>query len=308
MSDELSSGALRARLIAQTEHALGCGALQPISTEFEFVEQGGIRFLVRVVSNLARKQRAKRQQAKKTTVSGKAFNPFLPYEQDLFVSDLSATHLCLLNKFNVMAHHLLIITRAFELQESELTAADFEAMWACLLEIEGLAFYNAGKVAGASQRHKHLQLVPLPLVPEGSGLPIEAAIAAAEFQGLLGTLPAFPFEHAIVKLNPAWAEQSCATAAQKTLERYHRMLRATGLSCSGAANGTRKLGTYNLLATKEWMLLVPRSQECSKSISVNALGFAGALLVRDQSQLQLLKDLGPMTLLQQVACPSKPNT
>jgi len=30
----------------------------------------------------------------------------------------------------------------------------------------GSRFYNAGRVAGASQARKHLQLVPLPLAPE----------------------------------------------------------------------------------------------------------------------------------------------
>ena len=292
--------------MAQTEYALGCGALQPISTEAEFVEQGGIHFLVRIVSSLARKQRAKRKQIQKTLVSGKAFNPFLPYEQDLFVSDVSDTHLCLLNKFNVMAHHLLIVTRTFEPQESELTAQDFEAMWACMLEVEGLAFYNAGKAAGASQQHKHLQLVPLPLVTNGPGLPIEAAIAAAQFQGTVGTLPVFPFQHAIVTLNPAWAEGSVSTAAEKTLECYHLLLHAVGLQRCGAGKGMGDLGAYNLLATKDWMLMIPRSQDCCGSISINALGFAGALLVRDRSQLQLLKEQGPMTLLQNVACPQKP--
>jgi ATP adenylyltransferase len=49
------------------------------------------------------------------------------------------------------------------------------------------------------------------------------------------------------------------------------------------------------------MFLVPRSTECFKGISVNALGFAGGLLVKDEVQLNLLKTFGPMTVLQRVA-------
>ncbi|HEY9876480.1 MAG TPA: hypothetical protein V6D12_23845, partial [Candidatus Obscuribacterales bacterium] len=60
---------------------------------------------------------------------------------------------------------------------------------------------------------------------------------------------------------------------------------------------------YNLLATREWMLIVPRSQERFESISINSLGFAGAMLVRNEQQMQILKDYGPMTALKNVAVP-----
>jgi ATP adenylyltransferase len=61
-------------------------------------------------------------------------------------------------------------------------------------------------------------------------------------------------------------------------------------------------GAYNLLLTRRWMLLTPRVAESYAGISVNALGFAGCLLVHDRQQLALLKHVGPMTVLQQVAC------
>ncbi len=51
------------------------------------------------------------------------------------------------------------------------------------------------------------------------------------------------------------------------------------------------------------MLIVPRSQEEFQGISVNSLGFAGALLVRNQAQMQILKDQGPMNILKSVAVP-----
>ena len=54
------------------------------------------------------------------------------------------------------------MTRAFEEQTDLLNLEDFAALWFCLQEIDGLAFFNGGKIAGASQRHKHLQLIPLP--------------------------------------------------------------------------------------------------------------------------------------------------
>ncbi|MGQ4650251.1 DUF4922 domain-containing protein [Lyngbya aestuarii] len=296
---KLEPGTLWTRVKEQTQHAIQCGALQSIPTEYQFVEQGGINFLVRILSNLARKDKAKQQQDKKTLASGKEFNPFLPPEKDLFVADISETHLCLLNKFNVVDYHLLIVTRAFEEQEKLLTLEDFQAMWACLAQFDGLAFYNGGKIAGASQRHKHLQLVPLPLIANGPKIPIETAIASASFSDSVGTITDFPFVNALARLNPSWGE-SPEVAAEATLECYHTLLRAVGLQGDGASNN-RQSGPYNLLATREWMLLIPRSQEDFESISVNSLGFAGALLVRNEQQMKMLQEHGPITVLKNVA-------
>ena len=54
-------------------------------------------------------------------------NPFLPYDEDLWVAHLSATHTLLLNKFNLVAHHTLVVTREFEAQEAPLSAGDLAA-------------------------------------------------------------------------------------------------------------------------------------------------------------------------------------
>jgi ATP adenylyltransferase len=49
------------------------------------------------------------------------------------------------------------------------------------------------------------------------------------------------------------------------------------------------------------MLLVPRSREFFEGISINSLGYAGALLVRNEEQLEVLKRCGPMTALKNTA-------
>ena len=87
----LKSGRLWKSVLDSTNHALQCGALHSIPTEYEFVEQQGVCFLVRILSNLVRKDEAKQKPRKE-------FNPFLPYEEDLFVTDISDTHVCILNK------------------------------------------------------------------------------------------------------------------------------------------------------------------------------------------------------------------
>lgn len=289
------------RTVAQTKYALNCGALQPIATNYEFVEENGIRFLVRSLANLVRKDTAKQQEQKKTS-AGKDFNPFLPYEENLFVTDISDTHLCLLNKYNVMANHLLIITRGFEEQDNWLTKGDFEAMGACLTAIDGLAFYNGGQEAGASQRHKHLQIVPFPLIPDGERIPIASALAAATFVDGIGTTAHFPFRHAFAKIE--WAEITSPLEVSKVARKcYGTLLKAVGLAYNPAQE-IKQSGAYNLLATREWMMIVPRSRESFESISVNSLGFAGTMFVRNQEQMQVLKQQGIMKVLSEVGYPS----
>lgn len=293
----LKPNTLWRRTLEQTQQAIDCGALQPIATDYEYIERGDVRFLVRIVSSLVRKEKAKNKREKHSKETKKDFNPFLPYEEKLFVADISPTHLCLLNKFNVVEHHLLIVTRHFEHQETWLTASDFEAMQVGLQEIDGLAFYNGGREAGASQKHKHLQLVPLPMMPDGGRLPIEEAIARTQYdaqqEGDIGQTPSFPFPHAIAPLTPD-------TDAETVLQTYYRLLNAVGI-LEGEPTTERQTQPYNLLATREWMLVVPRVREDFQGISVNALGFAGALLVRDETQLQQLKASQPLNILTHVA-------
>ncbi|MBF2000105.1 MAG: phosphorylase [Synechococcales cyanobacterium M58_A2018_015] len=297
----LQPGTLWEKAVARSQQALACGALHPIPTDFAYLEQGGMQFLVRILANLARKEAAK-QQVQQTSPTG-TVNPFLPYETDLFVADLSETHLCLLNKYNVVDHHLLIITRDFEEQETLLNQRDFAALWTCLCEIDGLGFYNSGKTAGASQRHKHLQLVPLPLLPNGEKIPVEPLLNEIAWQtdteiGPIGQATALPFRHGLIRLS----ETDSPAAADHLLQAYSLLLRQLDLY-DPAVSTHSPLGAYNLLVTRQWMLVVPRSQEQYQSISINSLGFAGTLFVRDPEQFQRLQSIGPMTLLQQVAMP-----
>jgi sulfate adenylyltransferase (ADP) / ATP adenylyltransferase len=285
----------------RTRSALASGALQSIPTHYEWLEAGGIQFLVRVVDNIQRKVEARQAQKQK----GPNFNPFLPYEVDLFVGDLSPTHLCLLNKFNVVEHHLLIITRHFESQETLLTRSDFVALWAVLQQIDGFAFFNGGALAGASQPHKHLQVIPLPMVPDDprphARLPIEPLITAALSQGL-SQVPGLPFCHAIAPLQLV-PEADPGQVVQQLQTAYHDLLQACGLTIGDGITATPASGAYNLLATRDWMFLVPRLRDGVGKIGINSLGFAGALLVKNAMQLAHLKSQQPLEILAQVGMP-----
>lgn len=61
----LEPGSLWMRASQQTEFALACGTLHSLTTDYQFIEQNGIKFLVRILANLGRKDKAKKQQDKK---------------------------------------------------------------------------------------------------------------------------------------------------------------------------------------------------------------------------------------------------
>ena len=222
-------------------------------------------------------------------------NPFLPCDPDLFVADISATHRCLLNKYTVLTDHLLIVTRNFEHQEAWLTRQDFQAMWTCMAEFDGLGFYNGGIGAGASQPHKHLQYVPFPLVSRGPDIPIEALLPIG-LPGVIRKSSALTFQHGFVCFDSS-GRGSVTKKADESFDSYISLLSSVGMDVADVENGGRQSGAYNMLMTRNWMLIVPRSLAGFDGISVNALGFAGHLLARNQQQVETIRRNGPLGLL-----------
>ncbi len=285
----LAPGTLPERLALTVSQALACGALQPIATRRSIVKDGGVRFLVRMVDSLARKESERRRA--QTTAAGSPADPFLPPDPRLTVGIVSDTHVAVLNKFNVLPTHLLLVTRRFEPQETLLGPADLAALALCLREIEGLGFYNGGASAGASQPHKHLQLVPLPLGSAGPALPMEPLLLPAEREDLSPP----PFTHAFAPVDVLGLEPESLHSV------YLALLQRVGIGAAPRDGAHYQSAPYNLLVTRRWMLAVPRIAESVGSVSVNALGFAGSLFVKDQGQLDSILRLGPMRMLCAVA-------
>jgi len=261
-----------------TGRALASGALQGIEPETRLLGDGGVRFILRTVSSLARKEKARTGP----TVA----DPLGEFDPDLFVADLGPAHYLLLNKFNLLSGHVLVVTRHFEHQECLLTVADFEALDAVLREVDGLGFYNGGAEAGASQARKHLQLVPLPLAPESADeVPMEWALVDGE---------ALPFAHAFERIAPQ------ASAADRHAL-YRELLRRVGITGIGSPEDESQSAAYNLLVRRGWMLVVPRSHACFETIPLNALAYAGSLFVRSLADLERARAVGPMEILRSCA-------
>ncbi|MFP4560746.1 MAG: ATP adenylyltransferase family protein [Thiohalorhabdus sp.] len=285
-TDLLLPGTLWDRIRERTDRALGTGALQPIPTECEVVLDEGIDFQVRIAPSLDQKIAEMRAQREKEA-AGERFDPFARPEPDLYLGSLTPSHYALLNKFPVLEHHLLIVTWGYEDQQSLLTHPDFTAVDVVLSEIDGLVFYNAGPTAGASQPHKHLQLVPLPLSDGEGRLPVDALLEPERLPENPTRVARLPFPHAACRVD-------FRSQTSEQLEKvFYELRRELGIWYEDTP--------YNLLATRHWMMLVPRARERFEGLMINALGFAGGFLVRNRDDLEQLRRIGPMRVLRGVS-------
>ena len=297
-------GTLWARVREQTGRALAAGALEPIETHATTVRQAGIPFSVRIVSTLRSKEAAARRRSDAAHCGSADQPPPDPLASPapaLRVARLSARFDAVLNRFPVLRHHLLLIARSAEPQERPLDEADFDAVARCLDEVDGLAFYNSGPEAGASQPHRHLQLVPFPLGAAPAPTPIEPTLAGVLQDPGRSSVPAYDFVHGVAPLpETAWRveerEERLARVAHAMALTYQALAAQTGLGLKK----DRSDRPYNLLATRRWVMVVPRSRERTDGVSVNALGFAGALLVRDRQGFETVRSRGPLAVLREV--------
>jgi len=218
--------------------------------------------------------------------AGPRANPFLPWEPPLEVERLSESHVLLLNKYPVQAGHVLLITQAWAAQNGWLEAADWRSVLAVDQDTSGLWFFNSSAQAGASQPHRHLQLLP-----RHSGEPscsLEPALRAQ----LRGEAAPWPWLYQL-------SARSAGETAADLAAHYRHGAIALGLGNPAAAG--IPLHPYNLLFCREWFLMIRRRQEHVAGFSINALGFAGYLLWTEHSDLDWLKVHGPWALLEAVA-------
>ena len=264
-------------MVERADEALASGAMHSFECALEYVQDAGVEFVLRIATRFPSGETAAGRSKDAPRLPG---NPFATPEPALLVAELTPTHRALLNKFSVLREHLLIVTREFVEQRTPLDEADFEALAHAMQDAEVLAFYNGGTEAGASQAHKHIQVVTLPLSPRHA-VPMDALLAART--------PSLPFRHAFARLPTGQATDPAAMART-----YRELHRSAGLEFPHP---------YNLLVTHEWMLLVPRARDRFEGISVNSLAYAGSFFVRDARQAHTITAATPMSVLRSVAMP-----
>lgn len=261
-----------------SEQALAGGALVPLATRVDPLP-GCEPFVVRQL--LSRPPRFLRD-------AGPRPNPFLPWDRPLQVALLGAEHVLLLNKYPVQACHLLVITSGWRPQSGWLEASDWAAVAAVAADTGGLWFFNSSATAGASQPHRHLQLLPR---REGEpSCPLAPALTGQLREGA----DPWPWAYRLSRRRDPRGGSDLAPL-------YAEHCRALGLGEPGRDPAPRH--PYNLLFDDAWFLTVRRIREHCAGFSINGLGFAGYLLSTEGSDRDWLRRHGPWTLLAEVAAP-----
>ena len=269
------------KALDHSERAQAAGALIPLRTEL--VELPGLApFQMR---------RLLSQTPKHLLAGGPKPNPFLPWEPALELETLGRSHALILNKFPVQAGHVLLITQSWQAQAGWLTSGDWQAVAHVAADTGGLWFFNSAAASGASQPHRHLQL--LPRHDGQASCPLDGPFE----QQLSGCQPSWPWSYAISR-----RQDPLGNTDLEALYRAH----AERLGLGNPANDLAPLHPYNLLFNDRWFVTVRRRLEHCAGFSLNALGFAGYLLATDRSDLAWLEQNGPLNLLREVASPAIP--
>ena len=264
-----------------TVAASASGALVPLDTTLtHLMGDGGSRFELRHLLSATPKH---------LRASGPKPNPFLPWDQRLEVDRIGDSHVVILNKYPVQTSHMLLITQDWQPQTGWLSMEDWRTLARIDATTTGLWFFNSGPDAGASQPHRHLQLLP-----RAAG---ERICARDDWFRRCAQNTTMSAQDPLLRSSRVAAISSTLTG--ETLQELYLAL-ADDLGLGHPTTDDCPRGAYNLLLSRQWMAIVRRRREGIRGFSVNALGFAGSLLSTDASDRQWIQRSGPEALLQAV--------
>lgn len=255
-------------------------------------------------------------------------------------------HALVLNKFAIVPEHFLLITNKFERQTALLDPGDLYATYRCIQgyhkdaeEEEGgpganelFAFFNSGRHSGASQPHRHLQLLPVERMRDGleekekeeggragSGWgPLADRLVAAEGEGpgdkARSPLPFLTFSEKLTGDMDKWALHLAY------LRLYDRARSAVGgdaavsrgepvcdtveahMDTWHTREGEEARISYNLAMTRGAIVICPRLAEGDVvrdgegrevgSLALNGTVLAGTALVKSQAEWDALRGDG----------------
>jgi sulfate adenylyltransferase (ADP) / ATP adenylyltransferase len=281
------------------------------------------QFQLRYCPALAKKPTDNKSPPKKDAKP--RFDPFANPPPALHIANIpskSPTHCLVLNKFPVIPEHFILATLEDKPQTDLLEPDDLFATYGCLHAWEAeagheerpgdsrlFAFFNSGEHSGASQPHRHLQMLPVSSM--GVGLSTDAA---ASWTLLIDTLdqPLETDTHFPIHHNPDLPFLALSTplsadlSASELYGRYVYLLRiATYLSNGGRLSessglhvtntyitdlpGSRRVAiSYNLALTTFRMAVCPRLAEGApvqgldgQQVALNGTILGGTALAKD---------------------------
>ena len=222
---------------------------------------------------------------KKNTSIGPKINPFKPWDNILEIDSIDKYHQLILNKYPVQLGHILLITNEWKEQNGWLDIKDWEAIKEVNKDTSGLWFFNSGPLAGASQPHRHVQL--LRRDPSELSCPREKWIL--DLNNVNYKNEKFSKNIILKKFSKSLNEENIH-AIYKEL--------AYKLGLGEPRKDKKPRYPYNLIFTNKWIILIKRKTDNLFGISINALGYAGYILVTEKSDINYLRKFGPEKLLE----------
>ena len=222
---------------------------------------------------------------KKNTSIGPKINPFKPWDNILEIDSIGKYHQLILNKYPVQLGHILLITNEWKEQNGWLEIKDWKAIKEVNKDTSGLWFFNCGPLAGASQPHRHIQL--LRRSPSELSCPREKWIL--DLNNVNYKNEKFSKNIILKKFSKSLNEENIH-AIYKEL--------AYKLGLGEPRKDKKPRHPYNLIFTNKWIILIKRKTDNLFGISINALGYAGYILVTEKSDINYLRKFGPEKLLE----------
>ncbi|KAI1742281.1 HIT-like domain-containing protein [Xylaria scruposa] len=264
-------------------------------TQAAILTVGSFAFQLRYSPSLAQKPKP----PKPAEPNAKPFNPFENPSPALLVAQLPPSHRLVLNKFAIVPEHFILATSDFKPQTHLLETSDVDAAYACIQAYrsageELFVFFNSGSHSGASQPHRHLQLLPVNRMKDG----LENIEHGGEW-GLLadkvcGKREILPFT---VFTSPISADMSAEEKHLAYLSLYKRAVRATIANVEATSEGEAQI-SYNFAITSTCMALCPRTAEGASfkddnrndigSVALNGTVLAGTALVKSKPEWDAL--------------------
>ncbi|KAH6898270.1 HIT-like domain-containing protein [Thelonectria olida] len=292
------------------ERALAEGELLYYPTQVAIIHAHNIPFQLRFSPALANKPKG----PPKGPTPIKPFDPFADPPAALRVTHLSPSHYLVLNKFAVVPEHFILATTEFKPQTHVLDEADLTATLACIEAYElatenagqengdetsndGLfAFFNCGDHSGASQPHRHIQMLPIARMKDGLPADVEWTILADSLTSRPAPFATFAEK---IRLDMPRAELHAAY-----LRLYRQACRAVALH-SGESHEEDEIPSegetlisYNMAMTKNTLVICPRLAEGATihkdgqvigALSLNGTVLAGTALVKNEAEWEALK-------------------
>ena len=217
-------------------------------------------------------------------------NPFIPWDKRLEIQTISHKHTLILNKYPVQIGHLLLITNKWKPQNGWLDIYDFDAIENVDNDTSGLWFFNSSKEAGASQPHRHFQLLPRH----------HYEIICPRYDWFCSLLDNNHNVNSLISDSVSIKPRNKNTRfkSQDLYNSYKSMIEDMNLGDFDV--NSKPLKPYNLLITREWIALILRKTDRSNGFSINALGFAGYFLGTKRSNVDTLIKFGPEKILMNV--------